>query len=117
MNWTHYTKYVWERGMGNEGMNIEFCKSEPVDNGVFFILRHYTKSYTIKGYSVWYQDVSHIQKGGANFALKIKTCKSFEDGKQIAEKFYTAIKSGKQPKVAGTQYISPDALISGAFCE
>lgn len=117
MNWKHYSKYVWERGMGNGGMNFEFCKSDSVDNGVFFILRHYTKTYAIKGYSVWYQDISHIQQGGTNFALKIKTCKSFEDGKQIAEKFYTDFKNGKQPKVVGTQYINSDTHIAGPFCE
>ena len=116
MNWELCNKYMWVNGM-NSDMNFEFYKSGIVDNGVFFILKHYNKSYGVKGYSVWYQDASHVQQGGANFALKIKTCKSFDDGKAVAEKFYTAFKSGKQPKTLGTQYITFDTYLNGPFCE
>lgn len=118
MNWQYYSRFMWVNGMKGNGMDFKFCKSEMVDNdGVFVILPHYYKSFTIKGYSVWYQSKTHVQQGGGNFALKIKKCNSFEDGKRIAEQFYTDFKAGKNPKFSGTQYFDSDTYMEGTFCE
>lgn len=102
--------------MGDNCKDFKFCKSDIVeDGGYFFILPHYNKSFGIKSYSVWYQDASHIQQGGLRFALKIKNCKSFEEGVSIAEKFYADTRAGLKPKFIGTQYVSGDTYITINF--
>lgn len=120
MDWKFYSKFQWNRGMRGNGKEFIYCVSEVVDanGGVFFILPHYNKAYDIKKYSVWFQDSSHVSVGGDNFALKIKSkCVSFEEGKKIAEDFYTRFRSGQKVKFVGTQMIDDDTYIDGAFCQ
>lgn len=116
MDWQYYSKFMWVSGMKGDGMNFKFCKSEVVDNdGVFVVLPHYYKSFAIKKYSVWYQGREHVQQGGNNFGLKIKTCGSFEEGKKIAEQFYADFKAGVKTKFIGSRYFDSDTYMESVL--
>ena len=115
MDWKVYKQPVWYSSMkSKEPMDFHFCKAD-IDDGAFIILPHYTKKFQIKGYSVWFQAKSHITQGGDNFALKIRKCDSFNDGRRIAENFYDEFKAGNEPKYIGTQYFESDIYIEGPF--
>lgn len=115
MNWKRLGRQVWRSGM-KDAIDVEVQIAELDDNsGVFVVLSHHNKKGDIKKYSVWYQDREMINRGGENFALKIKNCDSFQEGRRIAENYYEDFKENNNPKFIGTQYLNDDILFSGPF--
>lgn len=112
MDWMKYRKTQWISGMKNSrAMNFDYlaATADNLENGEFFITPHYTKSFTIKKYSVWYQS-NEMRANGNNFCLKIKSCKSFEEGKKIAEQF---LAGSIEP--IGTQYLDNDTYLDELY--
>ncbi len=114
MDWRKYRHKAWVHGMKDpNGMNFDYMVAEVDDGnrGVLFVLPHYTKKYTIKGYSAWYQSDIHRNSGGDNFGVKIRKCSSFDEGRRLAEQYYEALKNNEEPKAIGTQYFDDDVVI------
>ena len=116
MEWKKYSQQIWTHGMKSM-MKIPFYIGIPEDDsGVFIVCATYNKRYSIKNYNIYYQNKEHASIG-ESFVLKIRACSSLDDGRRLAENFYSDFKEGNNPKFEGTQYMSDMTLISGPFID
>lgn len=114
MLWIHQMHSCWLSGW--KSSVVTECWGALVDDSsAFIVFAHYGKNGTIKKYSVWCQNKDMVLRGGDNFALKIRNCSSFDEGKRIAEQYYQEFRDGSNPRNMGTQYISEDTTFDGPF--